>query len=74
MKQTFGNFLMAHQVHDNDARPDYRVYVPELRVSKYKACAIANDLCYGKDVINKIQNATSNEQIVRIMHDARLSD
>lgn len=43
------------------------------RELKKEYIKIAKDLCYGKAIINRIKNATSEHEVVRIMHDARLS-
>ena len=38
---------------------------------KYNAIRIATQLCYSENVINKINNATSEREITRILHTAR---
>lgn len=41
--------------------------------SSYKSDAleVARDLCYDQEIIKKIKNAKSDEEISRILHDAR---
>lgn len=39
--------------------------------AKYDAIRIAKELCYKKEVIEKIKAATSESEITRILHDAR---
>lgn len=44
-----------------------------LSQCKRRCKVVANDLRYGRDVINAIKRAKSNEEINRIMIDARRS-
>ena len=39
--------------------------------AKYDAIRIAKELCYSKEVIEKIKVATSESEITRILHTAR---
>lgn len=43
------------------------------RELKKEYIKIAKDLCYGKAIINRIKSASTEAEISRIMHDARLS-
>jgi len=38
---------------------------------KYNAIRIAKQLCYSENVINKIKNATSENEVTRILRTAR---
>lgn len=38
---------------------------------KYNAVRIAKQLCYSENVINKIKNATTESEIIRILRTAR---
>ena len=38
---------------------------------KYNAIRIAKQLCYSENVIEKIKNATTENEITRILHTAR---
>ena len=39
--------------------------------AKYDAIRIAKELCYSKEVIEKIKVATTESEVTRILHDAR---
>ena len=39
--------------------------------ARYDAIRIAKQLCYSENVINKIKNATTENEITRILHTAR---
>lgn len=43
----------------------------EVENLKTKAIEVAEDLCYGKEIINKLQKATTESDITRILSDAR---
>ena len=38
---------------------------------KYNAIRIAKQLCYSENVIEKIKNATTENEVTRILHTAR---
>ena len=42
-----------------------------FEVEKYETKKIAKDLCYGKDVLKKIDNETTSRELDRIMYSAR---
>lgn len=42
--------------------------------AKYDAIRIAKELCYGADVILRIKSAKTENEITRILHDARLKE
>lgn len=44
-----------------------------LKTEKKKAVGIAKDLCYSSAVIEEIQNATSTNEITKILRKARLA-
>lgn len=39
--------------------------------AKYNAIRIAKQLCYSENVIEKIKNATTENEVTRILHTAR---
>lgn len=39
--------------------------------AKYNAIRIAKQLCYSENVINKIKNATTENEVTRILRTAR---
>ena len=39
--------------------------------AKYNAIRIAKQLCYSENVINKIKNATTENEVTRILHTVR---
>lgn len=43
----------------------------EVENLRTKAIEVAEDLCYDKEIINKLQKATTESDITRILSDAR---